>query len=88
MTKQPLPPRHDWMTLEKHGGLFSDIGSAEQALAHVQGEWEAGGYVIHRADIFQHESSEFYKARIVVSDPRYYGAGMMWEMASMGVSYA
>ena len=88
MLTTPLPPRSDWMTLEKHGALFSDIASAELELAQAQGEWEASGYAIHDVSVFQRESSEFYKARIVVSDPRYYGAGVMWEMASLGVSYA
>ena len=87
MTKPPLPPRCDWMTLEKHGALFSDIASAELELVQAQGEWEAGGYAIHDVAVFQRESSEFYKARIVVSDPRYYGAASMWAAASLGVSY-
>ena len=83
----PMPPRIDLFTVEKLGGVGGDLAKAERALARACEKYAGEGYVIHRVDVLQHAEFGMYKARLVISDPRYYGAASMWAAASLGVSY-
>ena len=85
---EPLPPRIDRFLVEKLGGLCRDLPTVAQAMERTLADCEAKGYAVHRVGIWQHHESKVYKGRVVVSDPRYYGAASMWAAASLGVSYA